>query len=645
MSDKYRTAIRAAYLYDEAQTIKQLTQAMKLDQGARRRIEQTAIALVDELRNAKQPGMMETFLAEYGLSTSEGVALMCLAEALLRVPDNLTMDALIQDKIAPADWGKHLGRSGSPLVNASTWALMLTGKVIAPEEADQMDIAGTVRAMIKRIGDPVIRNAVGQSMRILGHQFVLGRDIEEAVKRSGDNEAKGYTHSYDMLGEAAHSAADARRYFLSYSSAITALAKHCKHDDSLRNPGISVKLSALHPRYEFSQRQRAVTELAARVSSLALLAKNANMGFNIDAEEADRLELSLDIFEAVLGNPDLKGWDGFGVVVQSYMPRALPVIDWLADLAERYDRRIMVRLVKGAYWDSEIKHAQEQGLAGYPVFTRKVSTDISFMACARRLFENTERIYPQFATHNAHTVATVLEMAGDFENFEFQRLHGMGESLFELLRQKHNSRCRIYAPVGVHEDLLAYLVRRLLENGANSSFVNQVLDENVAPADLVRDPVMLLEELKTIANPHIPLPVDLFGASRKNSKGWNLADPLELASLQNSRDTFKERTWTAAPLIGGVARTGKSHPVLNPANAGDKVGEVTHATAADVEDALQRAVDGVESWRSSSVEERAGCLLRIADLYEENAVELMALEAREAGKTIPDCVGELREAV
>ena len=645
MSDKYRTAIRTAYLCDEAQTIKQLIPAMKLDQGARRRIEETATGLVDELRRAKQPGMMETFLAEYGLSTSEGVALMCLAEALLRVPDNLTMDALIQDKIAPADWGKHLGQSGSPLVNASTWALMLTGKVIAPEDAEQLDIARTVRAMIKRIGDPVIRNAVGQSMRILGHQFVLGRDIAEAVKRSGDNEAKGYTHSYDMLGEAAHTAADARRYFLSYSSAITALAKHCKHDDTRRNPGISVKLSALHPRYEFSQRERAVAELAARVSSLALLAKNANMGFNIDAEEADRLDLSLDIIEAALANPDLKGWDGFGVVVQAYMPRALPVIDWLNDLATRLDRKIMVRLVKGAYWDSEIKIAQEQGLDGYPVFTRKVSTDISYMACARRLLECSDRLYPQFASHNAHTVAAVLEMAGDFKDYEFQRLHGMGESLFELLRKQHGGRCRIYAPVGVHEDLLAYLVRRLLENGANSSFVNQVLDESVAPAVLVGDPVTVAEGLTAIANPHIPLPADLFGSARKNSRGWNLADPVELARLQESRDAFKDKTWNAAPLIGGVAQSGPSHNVRNPANPGDVVGTVCETTPEQVEDALQRALGAVENWRSTNVEERAACLMRIADLYEEHAVELMALAAREAGKTLADCVGELREAV
>jgi RHH-type proline utilization regulon transcriptional repressor/proline dehydrogenase/delta 1-pyrroline-5-carboxylate dehydrogenase len=641
----FRESIHEAYLADEADAVRRLIEVMKLDRAARRHIEETAIGLVGEQRHARQPGVMEIFLAEYGLSTKEGVALMCLAEALPRVPDSPTMDALIQDKIAPADWGRHLGQSGSPLVNASTWALMLTGKVIAPEDARHWDVAGTVRAMIKRIGEPVVRGAVTQSMRVLGHQFVLGRDIGEALRRAQDNEAKGYTHSYDMLGEAAHTADDARRYFLAYSGAITTLAEHCGQQDIRRNPGISVKLSALHPRYEFSQRERVVAELTARTASLALLAKNANMGFTIDAEEADRLDLSLDVVEGVLSNPDLKGWDGFGIVVQAYTPRAPYVIDWLNDLAERLGRRIMVRLVKGAYWDSEIKLAQEAGLSGYPVFTRKVSTDISYMACARRLFELSGRIYPQFATHNAHTAAAVLEMTGDFKGFEFQRLHGMGENLFELLRRRHDLSCRIYAPVGVHEDLLAYLVRRLLENGANSSFVNRVLDETVAPADLVRDPVTVAESLDIIRNPRIPLPVDLFGPERRNSKGWNLPDPLALQRLRDQRDSFRNRVWSAAPLIGGVAQPGKGRAVLNPANTGDTVGEVSEATAVQVVDALKCAGDAVDDWRDAGVEARAACLRRIADLYEENAAELMAMAAREAGKTLADCVAEVREAV
>lgn len=648
VGNPFRKAIQAAYLADESAAVMALCRGLRQDAKTRQRIADHAVALVGDLRNSGQPDVMETFLAEYGLSTKEGVALMCLAEALLRVPDSLTMDALIQDKIAPADWGQHLGKSGSPLVNASTWALMLTGRVIAPEEAADWDVAATVRAMIKRIGDPVIRNAVSQSMRVLGHQFVLGRDINEAVKRSSDFAAKGYTYSYDMLGEAAHTADDARRYFLSYSSAISALATLSGPDntnDPRSKPGISIKLSALHPRFEFSQRERCVAELTSRTTSLALLAKNANMGFNIDAEEADRLELSLDIIEGVLANPDLKGWDGFGVVVQSYMPRAPFVIDWLNDLAERLDRRIMVRLVKGAYWDSEIKIAQEQGLSGYPVFTRKVSSDVSYMACVQRLFDYAERLYPQFATHNAHTAAAVLEMAGDNRDFEFQRLHGMGESLFELLRLQHHPRCRIYAPVGVHKDLLAYLVRRLLENGANSSFVNQVLDLNVAAAELVRDPVSVVEGLKSIPNPGISLPVDLFGSTRKNSKGWNLADPVQLAFLDEERKTFKDKLWIAAPLIGGQAQVGNSRPVHNPANTQDHVGDVTETAEGQVEDALTCAVKAVEGWHQFGAAQRAACLLRLADLYEEHAVELMALATREAGKTLADGVGEVREAV
>ncbi len=640
-----RSAIQRAYLANERDTVEHLIGAMRLDNTQRRNIELSAIDLVEQLRDAKQPGMMEVFLAEYGLSTREGISLMCLAEALLRVPDSLTIDDLIQDKIAPANWGRHLGRSGSPLVNASTWALLLTGKVIAPEDASQWDVAGTVRAMIKRVGDPVIRRAVAQSMRVLGHQFVLGCDIAEAVVRAGENESAGYTHSYDMLGEAAHTADDARRYFLSYSSAITALSVRCTSHDIRQNPGISVKLSALHPRYEFTQRDRAVAELITRTTSLALLAKNANMGFNIDAEEADRLELSLDIIEGVLANPDMKGWHGFGVVVQAYGPRALYVIDWLNELAERLDRRIMVRLVKGAYWDSEIKNAQEQGLSGYPVFTRKVSTDISYMACSRRLFDYADRLYPQFATHNAHTVAAVLNMAGDFRGYEFQRLHGMGESLFALLRERHDVPCRIYAPVGIHEDLLAYLVRRLLENGANSSFVNQVLDMSVPPVKLVGDPVAEIETFDTVANPRIPSPADLFGASRVNSKGWNIWDPLEFQTLQAQRAAFKDKQWHASPLIDGEARSGSDHHVYNPAQPDDRVGTVVQASSEQVEAALSCARAALEGWQARSPAQRADCLRRIADLYEDNAAELMMLAGREAGKTLADCIGELREAV
>ncbi len=423
MLNQLRTRIDANLYADEDAALQALIEQAALSPAARSAITTRATTLVRDIRASARPGLMEVFLAEYGLSTDEGIALMCLAEALLRVPDASTIDALIEDKIAPSNWGKHLGKSSSSLVNASTWALMLTGKVLEDQEPG---IAGHLRGAVKRLGEPVIRNAVARAMREMGRQFVLGEDIHKAMKRAAGMEARGYTYSYDMLGEAARTEDDARRYHLAYSKAITSIAAACTHDDIRRNPGISVKLSALHPRYEVAQKDRVMAELVPRVRALAGLAKAAGMGFNIDAEEADRLALSLDVIEAVLSDPSLAEWDGFGVVVQAYGQRASGVIDWLYALSERLDRRIMVRLVKGAYWDSEIKHAQVIGAAGFPVFTRKAATDISYIANARKLLGMVDRIYPQFATHNAHTVAAILEMADNSDVFEFQRLHGMG---------------------------------------------------------------------------------------------------------------------------------------------------------------------------------------------------------------------------
>ena len=470
---------------DEAATVARLAELAGLSPEDRTRIVARGAALVGDIRDHSDPGLMEVFLAEYGLSTDEGIALMCLAEALLRVPDADTIDALIEDKIAPSDWGKHMGHSTSPLVNASTWALMLTGKVLTEETPGPV---GHLRAAIKRLGEPVIRTAVGRAMKEMGRQFVLGETITSAMDRASGMEAKGYTYSYDMLGEAARTDADATRYHFAYSRAITAISSACVHDDIRKNPGISVKLSALYPRYEVAQKDDVMDILMPRLRSLALLAKSARMGLNIDAEEADRLALSLDVIEATLAEPALAGWEGFGVVVQAYGQRASHVIDLLHALATRLDRRIMVRLVKGAYWDTEIKRAQVEGIDGFPVFTSKAATDISYIANARKLLAMTDRIYPQFATHNAHTVAAILDMADDTESFEFQRLHGMGEALHNIVMQAEGTRCRIYAPVGAHRDLLAYLVRRLLENGANSSFVNQIVDEDVPPQEVARDP-------------------------------------------------------------------------------------------------------------------------------------------------------------
>ncbi|MEH6547419.1 MAG: proline dehydrogenase family protein, partial [Sneathiella sp.] len=520
-----RDNICRAYLADETATILKLVDDLDLVDAAQVKIVDNAAKLVEDLRRANNAGVMETFLSEYGLTTEEGVALMCLAEALLRVPDDITIDALISDKIAPADWSKHLGNSASPLVNASTWGLMLTGKVIHPIANSDWDVGVQLRRVIKRMGEPVIRKAVTQSMKVLGHQFVLGRNIDEARLRARGMEDKGYTYSYDMLGEAARTAADAQKYFMAYSTAISNLAVGCTSPDIRNNPGISVKLSALHPRYEFTQKKRIMNELVPRLSSLVFQAKNANMGFNIDAEEADRLDLSLDVIEAVLSNPDLAGWDGFGVVVQAYGPRATYVLDWLYQLGRDLDRRIMVRLVKGAYWDTEVKLAQVNGFEGYPVFTRKASTDVSYLACAKKLLSMTDHIYPQFATHNAHSVSGILSIAaGKAGSYEFQRLHGMGEGLHDLVMAQNKTRCRIYAPVGIHEDLLAYLVRRLLENGANSSFVNQVLDTDVPAREVVRDPVSAVLGYSVVPNSAIPTPARLYGANRRNSLGINFAD-------------------------------------------------------------------------------------------------------------------------
>jgi RHH-type transcriptional regulator, proline utilization regulon repressor / proline dehydrogenase / delta 1-pyrroline-5-carboxylate dehydrogenase len=627
--------IETGSLADEATLVRALIAQAGLDAETRARISAAGADLVRRIRASVKPGLMEVFLAEYGLSTEEGVALMCLAEALLRVPDAETMDALIEDKIAPSDWGRHLGRSASSLVNASTWALMLTGRVLDDREPG---VVGHLRAAVKRLGEPVIRTAVSRAMKEMGRNFVLGETIDAAMKRASELESKGYTYSYDMLGEAARTEADARRYHLSYSKAITAIAGAAKGSDIRANPGISVKLSALHPRYEVAKRDRVMEELVPRVRALAGLAKAAGLGFNIDAEEADRLALSLQVIEAVLSDPALKGWDGFGVVVQAYGRRAGAVIDWLHALATRLDRKIMVRLVKGAYWDTEVKRAQVLGLASFPVFTRKQATDVSYIANARKLLGMTDRIYPQFATHNAHTVAAILDMATDHRAFEFQRLHGMGERLHDIVLTDHGTRCRIYAPVGAHRDLLAYLVRRLLENGANSSFVNQIVNEEVPPATVASCPLTAMEGMDPIASPAILTGPNLFG-TRKNARGWDLTDTADLAAIDAARNPHLETIFEAAPRLAGRVAGGLRQEMHNPAT-GARIGFVQLAGTPDVETALRLA----ELW-AAAAPERAEVLNRAADLYEAHFGPIFALLAREAGKSLSDAVSELREAV
>ncbi len=614
---------------DEQALLSSLIEGAALSADTRQSIAKRGAGLVKRIRDDSRPTMMEHFLAEYGLSTREGVALMCLAEAMLRVPDADTIDALIEDKIAPSDWGKHLGEASSSLVNASTWALMLTGRVLDDEKPG---LAGVMRGAMKRLGEPVIRAAVGRAMKEMGRQFVLGESIDKALTRAKGQEAKGYTYSYDMLGEAARTAEDAQRYFEAYASAIRRIATACTKGSVEENPGISIKLSALHPRYEVAQEERVLTELVPRVRALALMAKDAGMGLNIDAEEQDRLVISLKVIRAVLETGELAGWDGFGVVVQAYGKRAGLTIDWLNALAERLDRRIMVRLVKGAYWDTEMKLAQVNGLPDFTLFTTKTATDVSYIANAKKLFGYSDRIYPQFATHNAHTVAAVLELA-EGRPFEFQRLHGMGERLHDIVLSQTKGRCRIYAPVGAHRDLLAYLVRRLLENGANSSFVHQIVDDTVSPEEVARDPFEMIAEATAPAG--LLHPSKLFGEGRENSTGFDLTDEATLARINAARDVAIP---DAQPITVGAA-TGAVVEVRNPAT-GEVIGSVTEADTATV----QSAIDNAELW-SAPVAERANALRRAADLYEANYGTLFAILAKEAGKNLPDAVGELREAV
>ena len=640
--DAIRATMRANYLPSEDDALQRLAAEAGLSADRRARITGQAAELVRAVRASSDPRLMEVFLSAYGLSTKEGVALMCLAEALLRVPDATTMDDLIRDKIAPHDWSAHSGGSSSIFVNASTWALMLTGKVLDEGEGG---IEGTLRAMVRRLGEPVIRTAVSAAMREMGEQFVLGRSIEEAVRRGRPMTAKGYLYSYDMLGEAARTEADALRYHRAYADAISSLNSGASGTNIRRNPGISVKLSAIHPRYEVAQKETMLPVMSERLLELALAARHARMGLNIDAEEADRLDLSLDVVERVLAEPELAGWNGFGVVVQAYGPRAAFVIDWLYALARRLDRQIMVRLVKGAYWDTEIKRAQTLGLSGYPVFTRKANTDVSYIANARKLLSMTDRIYPQFATHNAHTVAAILEMADNRDSFEFQRLHGMGEALHETVRKAEGTRCRIYAPVGAHSDLLAYLVRRLLENGANSSFVHQITDVDVPAEAIARDPFDMVATQGPAANPAIAEPAAIFGASRSNSRGWDITDPLVLAAIEQAREAFAGADrWQAAPMTR-AAGAAAARPVVNPARPDDRVGTVREATPEQVAAAVAIAVSAQPGWANVAVAERAAMLRRAADLYEANAVEFFALATREAGKTLADGIAEVREAV
>ena len=643
-------AINRWFLADETAVMQELLPLARLDDAGSRRVLGEAIGLVDAVR-AERGGSagIEAFLQQYDLGSREGVILMCIAEALLRIPDADTADKLIADKIASGNWSDYLGEADSLFVNASTWGLMLTGRIVRPEPADLESPSSFLARLVGRIGEPMVRGAFRQAMRIMGHQFVMGRNMGEALRRASSGDNTRYRYTFDMLGESALTSKDADRYFEAYSSAIkkvSSIARAGLPPEAW--PSISVKLSALHARYEYSNRTDVLKILGPRLEALALASMKAGVAFTVDAEEVDRLEISLELFDRLLAAPVLDGWGGLGLAVQSYQKRGLDVLRWLGRRADETGRTVNVRLVKGAYWDAEIKRAQERGLPGYPVFTRKPNTDVSFLACARLLLEGTERLYPQFASHNAHSVAWVMQVAqANGRHFEFQRLHGMGEELYDQLKDPAGQPvpCRVYAPVGSHEDLLPYLVRRLLENGANTSFVNRIVDERVPSADVVSDPVAEVERLGSIPHPRIPLPVRMFGDERANSVGVNLADGAEQTRLAEECRKASTTSWRAAPIVGGRERDGTRRPVRNPADREDIVGEVTSASVELADEALGLAVKAQPAWDRRPAADRAAILERAADAFEAGRGELIALCVREAGKTIPDSIAELREAV
>ena len=621
------------YLYaDEAQCVEEMLDTLEWNDDMKARVENRARDLVTKVRDSKRKrGELESFLQQYGLNTEEGLALMTLAEALLRIPDAHTANALIRDKMAAAEWLGKQGDTKDLLVKAAGFGLSLTRK--------------TLDSAASRLGEPMIRKAMVEAIRMLGRQFVLGRTIEEGIKNAKEYQKKGYRVSYDMLGEGARTEKDALKFFQSYKDAISHIAKT---GDGKRKPGISVKLSALYPRYEFFQKDRAIPEMVEMLRALALLAAEKDISLTVDAEEVDRLEISLDIIEAVAADEALKDWDGFGLAVQAYQKRAPLLIDRLAELGERTGRKLQVRLVKGAYWDTEVKRAQVEGLEDYPVYTRKANTDLCFLTCAQKLLERRDVFYPMLATHNAHTVAAIMEMAGnDRSGFEFQRLHGMGETLHDTIIRDSAGEVCIYAPCGSHEELLPYLVRRLLENGASTSFVHQILDERVPIDQIITDPVEEARASESKRHSKIPMPADIYGANRLNAKGMDLKEEETLAPFVAEMDDFlKGMPFEATPLIGGKRIAGgKSEKIVNPADISQVVGTMVSADEKLVDQAFETARSGYETWSNTHASERADVLLKLADLMEEHYAPLMALCVREAGKTIPDALAEVREAV
>jgi RHH-type transcriptional regulator, proline utilization regulon repressor / proline dehydrogenase / delta 1-pyrroline-5-carboxylate dehydrogenase len=647
-----RRRIAEYLLADEAAVVGELVDRARVSADQARETGALARHLVEAVRRGRrQAGGIDEFMQEYALSSEEGVVLMCLAEALLRIPDAATADKLIADKIGGRQWDRHIGHSDSLFVNASAWGLMLTGRFIELGSQPRQDVSDYLRRFAKRSGEPVVRSAMRRAMRIMGKHFVLGRTIDEALAVAKPMRAEGYRFSYDMLGEAAMTMADARRYFATYMEALKVVERHAgelKPGESVfARPSFSVKLSAIHPRYQAKAKRRLFDELVPRLIELAQAARSANLGLTIDAEEADRLDLQLEIFAHLAAAPELTGWDGLGLAVQSYSKRCYPALEWLAELAAATGRKLPVRLVKGAYWDTEIKRAQEAGLDGYAVFTRKVCTDVSYLACAKLMLARRDVFYPQFATHNAHTLAAVSVMAGGSDGYEFQRLHGMGQALYSevLGSDKLDRPCRIYAPVGSHEDLLAYLVRRLLENGANTSFVNRLADDEAPIEDIIADPVREVQKLEHIPHPNIPLPRDIF-APRVNSRGLPLWDDATREPLVSQMRTVLAKPVRALPIIAGKEETGEAvQKVLSPQNRSVTVGEVSEASEAQIARALEAGHRAHIEWDRRGGAERARILEKASDLYEANTARLMALLVAEAGKTLETALADLREAV
>ena len=644
-------AINDDFLGDEEALIRSLADMARFDPAQHDEVQATARKLVEAVRKAPAAKTgLDAFLRQYDLSSQEGVILMCLAEALLRIPDDETADRLIADKLRAGDWASHLGDSQSLFVNASTWGLMLTGRIVRLDPNDVAAPEGVMSRVVGRMGEPVVRTAMRQAMRIMGHQFVMGRTMKEALDNSLSGANRRYRYTFDMLGEAALTTADATRYFDAYRTAIGALAARVnEYPDFESRPSISVKLSAMHPRFERSHRQRVHRELTPRLVELCRMARDAGIALTLDTEESERLELTMEQLAAVCREPSLAGWNGFGIAVQTYQKRALPMLKYIVGLAKETNRILHVRLVKGAYWDAEIKRGQERGLPGYPLYTRKPNTDVSYLACARYAFDQGKDVlYPQFATHNAHTVAAVASMArkAGFE-FEFQRLHGMGEELYTHVTDPSGLGipCRVYAPVGEHEDLLPYLVRRLLENGSNTSFVNRIVNESEPIDAIIADPVRTVDGFDKVAHPRIPQPLDIYQPERRNSLGVHLANGAVCKAMADRMEHVSRRAWVAAPLVGGEEQGGSTGSIRNPANHTDVVGSVASATTEHVRKAIDIAVQAQPAWDATPAGVRGDALDKAADLFEESTAELVAMCVREAGKSVPDGIAEVREAV